>query len=321
VRSISLILVILLVAAVAAGVYFWWPLSVENGADQRVSPSTRPVADTNRVLRIGLVPEYDVFALRRSYQGVTKYLSQKLGRPVEVVTLTSYQAVLADFQERQIDGAFLGSLVALLAMDRYGAQVLVKPEQPGGVSTYRGVIFVRADSPIRSLDDLGGQSIAMLRATYAGSLFPISELVQRNLIMGHAAPRIIWMGTHDEVIDAVVSGRAAVGAVKDLRLDIFEKSHSNETLRRLATSKGVPNNALVMRSDLSKQLGQQIAQVLQEMDNDPEGRQALANLGAKRFVACSRDQYDPIYEMTESVGPAWALVGVTGEAPKRPKAK
>ena len=50
-----------------------------------------------------------------------------------------------------------------------GAKVLVKPTSDvGKPSTYRGVIFVRDDSPLRSLESLAGKTIVLVRATAAG---------------------------------------------------------------------------------------------------------------------------------------------------------
>ena len=316
----ALLIVTVIFAAILVGGYLFWPKSEEVPPPLNSGPTSQP-AGAGNLLRLGLVPEHDVFALKRSYKGMEKYLGEKLGRPVEFVTLSTYEAVLADFKERQIDGAFLGSLVALIAIDRYGAQVIAKPEQPDGVSTYRGIIFVRENSPVKSLDDLGGRSIGMLRATYAGSLFPLAELAKRNLLQGSSAPKMVWMGTHDEVIDAVVSGRVEVGAVKDLRLAAYEKRQPDVKLRRLATSKPVPNNALVLRGDVAEQLGRQIAEILRIMENEPEGRGALSGIGAKRFIACRRDEYDAILEMAEPLGSAWTLVGVNGQAPKRPESQ
>src|SRR4051794_19913862 len=98
------------------------------------------------VLRIGVIPERDIFEQRRRYLALAEYLSERLGRPVELVTAQSYEAMIGDLRDKQVDVAFLGSLVAVLAADRLDAQILVKPQLPGAISTYRGVIFVAENS-------------------------------------------------------------------------------------------------------------------------------------------------------------------------------
>lgn len=307
-----------MIAAAVAG--FVWLAWIQHSVRPATAlPSAQPTDSASEpVLRIGLVPEYDVFELRRSYQPLIRYLSHRLGRRVETVTLGTYEAVLLDFQDKQIDGAFLGALTAFLAMDRFDARVVAKPQRMDGTSTYQGVLFVRKDSPIQSLDQLPGHSIAMLRATTAGSLYPLAEMAKRGYLDRTDAPRFAWMGTHDEVIEAVIAGRAEVGAVKSVRLNSFEQAHGDKIIRRLATSPAVPNNALILRSDIAEQWGAKLTQVLLEMDQDPAGQEALKTLGVTRFVPCATQEYDVLFEMIETVGPFWSEVGISGPAPKRP---
>ena len=268
-------------------------------------------------LRIGVIPERDIFAQRRRYLALGDYLSGQLDRPVKFVTLRTYQAAFHDFASQEIDAAFLGSMAALLSIDRFGAQVLLKPELAGQITTYHGVIFVRGDSPIERVADLAGRSIAMVKTTTAGELFPLLQMKQAGLLNGPEPPQIAWSGTHDEVILDVIEGHADAGAAKNLRLDAFVAAHPEQPVRRLAESDPVPNNALILRADLADELGPELARVMLRMDQDAEGRQALAAFGAVRFVPCRAEEYAPICAMVEQLGPMWAQLGVTGPAPTR----
>jgi phosphonate transport system substrate-binding protein len=268
-------------------------------------------------LRIGLIPERDIFEQRRRYRALADYLAAKLGRPVELVSSNTYEGVLKDFAEARVDAAFLGSLVATLAMDRHDAQVLLKPEVEGKVTTYRGVILVRADSPIQSVDDLAGHSIAMVKATTAGDLFPMFEMVRRGLAQSPQPPEIKWVGTHDAVIREVAVGRADAGSAKDLRLDAYEAAHPAVRIRRLAASDPVPNNALVIRTGVADEIGPALARIMLAMDREEAGRETLAAFGAVRFVPCRPEEYEAVYEMADSLGEQWAALGVSGPPPKR----
>jgi phosphonate transport system substrate-binding protein len=278
-----------------------------------------PAAPQNSPITIGLVPERDIFHLRKRYLALTGYLGRKLNRPVDVVTVNTYQAVLQDFAERKVDAAFLGSLVAVLTVDRLGAQVLVKPVDEAGVSTYRGVIFVKDDSPVKRIDDLAGRSIAMVRTTLAGDLFPICEMHRAGLLDRDDPPRMVWVGTHDNVILETLSGRVDAGAVKNLRLDAYLAAHPDVKVRRLATSGDVANDALVIRADLAPTLGVELKQTLLDMDKDPAGTDALAGFGAVRFVPCGVEEYRTIYAMVEGLGGDWQRLAIDGPPPKLPQ--
>jgi len=271
------------------------------------------------LLRLGIVPERDIFRQRQRYRALAEYLSQRLSRQVELRTVRTYQDVIEDFREKKVEAAFLGSLVAVLAVDQLDAQVLLKTQLPGGICSYRGVIVVPEDSPIQSVQDLRGKRIAMVRTTLAGHLFPMAEFSRhRWLDDPSAAPTPLWVGTHDEVIGAVHAGQADAGALKDLRLHELEKVQQPKLrLRRLAISQAVPENALVVRRDVVDPLGAELAAELMKMDSTPQGRAVLEQFGAERFVPCSLEEYSAIYEMSELLAARWNAIGLSGAPPVR----
>ena len=271
------------------------------------------------VLRLGLTPERDILAHSNRYRGLADYISRRLGRPVQLVTVNTYEGVLKDFEEKKIEGAFLGSLVAALAIDRLGARPIIKPQRDDGSSSYHGVIFVRDDSPITRVTQLAGRSIAMVRTTTAGHIFPGCVIMRLGLWERPDQPRITWLGTHDDVAMQVMEGRADVGAIKNLRLEALLKSHPEWTIRRLARGKDVPNNALVLRGDVAGDLGPTLSNVLLTMGANPQGQAALRDMGVVRFVPCKHIDFLPLYNMVDCVLPAWKQIGVPGPPPRRPE--
>jgi phosphonate transport system substrate-binding protein len=302
------------VAAVATVVAMLWLGGTEPAGTDR---ATAQPASGIEPVRIGLIPERDIFEQRRRYMALADYISAKLGRPVELVTSRTYDNILDDFRQGRLDAAFLGSLMTVLTVDRLDARVLVKPRLAGGIESYRGVIFVAEDAPVQNVEDLSGRSIAMVRATTAGNLFPIYELMRRGLLPEDSPPPIVWVGTHDEVLLEVLAGRADAGALKDLRLESYLGSHPEVKVRRLASSDPVPENALVIRADVADSLGRQLQALLLGMVDEPQGRQALADFGAERFMPCAIQEYEAVYMMIDRLGEHWRRVGVEGPPPRR----
>ena len=169
VQSAGVVLLLVLVVAVLAWI----------GGDPVPAPRIGQAAassgelSTSSTLTLGLVPERDIFDQRHRYRQLADHLAQELHRPVRLVTLNTYEAVLLDLAEGEIDGAFLGSMVAVLAHDRLGVRLVAKPVYENDVSTYRGVLFVPGSSPLTTIQDLRGRSLAMVRTTTAGHLFPL----------------------------------------------------------------------------------------------------------------------------------------------------
>jgi len=299
-------------------VILWVERPQPTQADVARAPANEPTAG-KAPLRLGLVPERDIFAQRRHYRTLAEYLARRLDQPVELVTLGSYEQILSDFADHRVDAAFLGSFVTVLAVDRLGAQVLVKPAAADGKSTYHGVVFVRGDSPARSLSDLAGKRVVMVRATSAGSLFPLCQLRRSGLLEGPNAVKIRWVGTHDDAVQEVIDGAADAGAAKDSRLDQMQIEQPAIRLRRLATSDAVPENALVVRSDLSSRWGPRLTDVLSQMSSNDEGRAVLRDFGADRFAPSNIDEYRPVYQMCGDVNDrCWTMQGIPGAPPRWP---
>ena len=245
-------------------------------------------------------------------------MADRLDRPVQLVTSNTYEGILQDFAEKQIDGAFLGSLVTVLAMDRFGAKVVVRPELPGAISTYHGVIFVREDSPITRLEQLKGHTIAMVKVTTAGDAFSHCVMMRLGMLDSADRPRVVWVGTHDDVAVKVMEGSVDVGAIKNLRLDALMRDNPGWRIRRLAEGKRVPSNALVLRGEIAEALGGRISQVLLEMGGDTKGRQTLEAMGVARFVPCLTKDYAAVYDMVECIEKIWGQTGIPGPIPVRP---
>jgi len=290
-----------------------------------LAASGAPATGANRALRplrIGLIPERNLFEQRRAYQALATYLDKKLpATRVELVTTSTYAGILEDFRQPSdqggVDCAFLGSLVAVLAADRHDAQVLLKSESVRlsgeALSTYRGVLFVKDDSPIQSITDLANKRVAGVRTTTGGAVFPLFINGQmpedKNFEM-------LWSGTHEDVIREVAEGAADAGAVKDTRLEAYQRDHPDARFRRLAQTAAVPDNALLVRRDLPAETRDALVQTLLAMNATPEGQIVLAQMGIQRFLPCTLEEYASLYQMLRALGPRWSDLSLEGPAPK-----
>lgn len=125
-------------------------------------------------LRIGLIPEQNIFKQLERYQPLARYLSRKTGAGVELRILTRYGNIIDNFRSAKLDGAFFGSFTYALAHRKLGVEVLARPVAPDNASTYHGLIFVRKDSGIRDLAGMEGKRFVFVdKATTAGYLLPI----------------------------------------------------------------------------------------------------------------------------------------------------
>ncbi|WP_025322662.1 phosphate/phosphite/phosphonate ABC transporter substrate-binding protein [Deferrisoma camini] len=272
-------------------------------AARRVA-TARATVPVRRSLRIGVPPMRNIVALEAKYGGLARYLQARLGLPVDLVHQSSYTDLTEAFRTGRVNAAFAGSFAYLVAHAETGAEVLARPDY-GGVSHYRGVVFVRSDSPFRSLADLRGRRVVHAGlTTTAGQIFPMYALKMRGL----GPPQEFFgeftdAGSHEAALRQLLEGAADAAAAKDLVWGemVAENPALEGRLRELAASAPVPSNGFVAGPTVSPALRRQIRNLLLSMHESPQGRKALTDLGADRFLPTTDEDYQALYEMVQAL--------------------
>jgi phosphonate transport system substrate-binding protein len=257
-------------------------------------------------LRLGVLPERNIFRQLQRYEPVAAYLSARTGVTIRLSVLPRYGNIVRSFTTSGLDGAFFGSFTYALAHRRLGVEVLARPQMLNGSSTYFGVILVRRDSGIRDVHGLKGKRFAFVdQATTAGYLLPLGYFAHAGIkdyrtFLGEA----YFAGTHEDVIRDVLDGKADAGAAKSSVLERMagEDPRVMSDLTFLDRSPDVPENALALSPAVAPGVRERIRHVMLTMHEDPQGREALAQLGAIRFILTRDEDYAPVYRYAAEVG-------------------
>ena len=121
-----------------------------------------PVEAGPEPLRLGVIAGRSIAATMAALGPVADDLQGELGRPVEILPLSSYSAMIDAQVQRRIDGGFF-SASAFAAADAACSclEPLVAPQAADGTLAYHAVIVARAGGGIASLADLAGKSVAV----------------------------------------------------------------------------------------------------------------------------------------------------------------
>jgi len=263
-------------------------------------------SDDSSVIKIGLIPEQDIRKMSERYKPLAEYLGKKLNLRVILVYLDNYGEVCDKFINKQLDAAFFGSFSYALTHAKAKVEPLVRPEYQG-TSTYRGLIIVRKDSHIRNIEDMKGKRLVLVhRATYAGYLYPLVYFRQHgvNNLEGYFSS-VIFAGSHDKAIFAVLRGEADVAISKDLvyKRIIRENPDLEKKLMILYASGSVPSNALCVSKDFDSLLRDKIKNILLNLDKDKDAGSVLEALGgASRFIKTDDADYRYLYETIKALG-------------------
>jgi phosphonate transport system substrate-binding protein len=186
---------------------------------------------------------------------------------------------------------------AMILADRGGAQPLLMTERDG-VAGYRTLYFVRADSPVREIDDLRGRSIAFQNRFSTSSYYvPAIELLDRGLRlevllspMDRPAPDSVGyvFGRSELNVSAWVhKGLVDAGAMSNL--DWINPQRVPPSYRRdfriVRETPEFPRALEMVRGDLEPRVRERLREVLLGAADDPDAREALLRFfKTTRFV-------------------------------------
>jgi phosphonate transport system substrate-binding protein len=262
--------------------------------------------DTWPSLRIGLIPERDIFSQKQRYEPIAEYLSKRVKAKVELVVLSRYGNIIENFVSNRLDGAFFGSFTGALAHRKLNVEAVARPEYPNGTSTYHGLLLVRKDSGITSVQHMRGKRFAYVdKATTAGYLLPLYYFKTHGIDDPDTLLKETYFaGTHEGVIYDVLEQKAEIGAAKNTIFSLLASSDPriSQELSILARSPDVPENALCVRADLDESIKNGLRIALLSMDQDNAGRAILSDFGAARFIDTTKDDYKAVFDYAETIG-------------------
>jgi phosphonate transport system substrate-binding protein len=281
-------------------------LSSVSGCKESKTPPAKAKPPDEKSIIIGLIPEQNIFRQMERYEPLASYLSKKIGAKIKLKVLPRYGNIIDNFVIEGMDGAFFGSFTYSLAHAKLGVEVLARPEDEEGVSSYHGLLFVRKDSNIATAADMKGKRFAFVdKATTAGYLLPMAFFKQHG-IGNHQTylKEFYFAGTHEDVIYDVLHKKTDIGAAKNT---VFERLAKNDQrisseLLIIEKSPAVPENGLAVRKDLEDSLKKKLKEALLDMHNEPEGRDVLLKFGARSFVGTDDRDYWPVSAYAEKIG-------------------
>jgi phosphonate transport system substrate-binding protein len=231
-------------------------------------------------LLFGRVPAENLFVLRRRAEPFMSVLSDALGVPVRTRILSTYERVIEAMVAGEFDLVTIGPAGLIEAWSQGARYRAVCAPVRAGRSSYRSLIIAKEDSEIEDLEGLRDREIAFVsRRSTGGYLAAAATLRAAGLRPLSYQPTFV--GSYDNVIDRVVHGSAAAGAIfEDAR--VFSKNPlAIRGTRILATSSAIPNEPVAVAESLFEQhpeLMERLVATLLNIHESPDTVEALRSL-------------------------------------------
>lgn len=243
--------------------------------------------ESRRELIFGVEPAGSERAQTMIWLPLLEHLSIQLGLPVRLATVNDRQSFDACLKSGFYDIVFMNPYHYITANNRDGYRAIARQ----GDERVQGLLVVGHDSPIKSLDDLTGQTAAF-STPYS---FADSILVQSAIDDAGVTVSPVFFQSQAAVYSAVSQGSIAVGGGTPDSFTTLD-APIRSALRILHVTQDVTPNAFAVHTSLSIDLRTRILDVLATVgDHAPE---ALDDLSIGAIVPARDADWDKLRAMS-----------------------
>jgi phosphate/phosphite/phosphonate ABC transporters, periplasmic binding protein len=256
-----------------------------------------------KVLRVGFVPAEDAQQVIQNAQPIVAILEKQLGMEVQPFVATDYTGVVEALRGNKLDIAFLTPASYVLAKNEANVRVVLKSERKGSPYYYAAII-TRADSGIKTLEDLRGKTFAFGDpVSTSANVFPRKMFHERGIDPVRDFKQILYSGGHDATVLAVLNGKVDAGATYANSPDnndtawmrYLKNPEDVKKIRAIAFSEPIPADNLVINGSLDERTAKKIEDTFIELSRDPKGKQMLRDLyQIDGFVPATDKDYDSV---------------------------
>jgi phosphate/phosphite/phosphonate ABC transporter binding protein len=198
------------------------------------------------VLRYGVVQYSAPDKVTGQHQPIADYLQEKLDRRVELVMAADDKDLIQKLFDGEVQLAALSAYAYIRAARRneFGLVLLAKPVTSGGPS-YQGLILTRADSGVRTLEDLRGKSFCYVSpGSSSGFLYPRALLRQEGIDPDKDLGPSSFGQEHLNTLRLLDRGQCAAAAVYAKTLEDGDRAGiPSERFHQLAATERIPYDA------------------------------------------------------------------------------
>jgi phosphonate transport system substrate-binding protein len=276
---------------------------------------TAELGSEENPVKLHFVPSVDAKVIEDNSKIFKTYLEKSTPYKFEVTIPQSYVAVVEAFGTKRADVAAFNTFGYILAHEKYGAEAKLTVLRHG-IATYQSQFIVKADSPIKKLEDLAGKKVAFVEpASTSGYLLPLKTLNERGI----KPKETVFAGKHDNVVSMVYNGQVDAGATFYSPPHVNEKGEEEmEDARRLvltqypdvkekviilSLSESITNDPVVFRKEMPEEMKTKIVDAMIAFVQTEEGKSAFkAIYGITEVKKATDADYDAARAMLKAAG-------------------
>ena len=159
-------------------------------------------------LVFAIIPAENASGVTERFQPLMDYLSKQLGTKVTLRIANDYAAVIEGQRAGNIQiasygpSSFARALMTGAKIDAFAIEVNLD-----GTKGYHSVLYVKADSPYKSIEDLKGKNLCLVDPnSTSGNNVPRYALNKMGLKPDDFFGKVVYAGSHENAVIAVQQG-------------------------------------------------------------------------------------------------------------------
>jgi phosphonate transport system substrate-binding protein len=261
-------------------------------------------------IRFGILPMGSAGESREQWRPLLEDLARRLRHPVMQVSVGSYAGLSSAIAGQRVDVAFVSGQLAVDAVTRQRMTVVARFVRGDGSNDNAALLIVRADGPIRGLNELLAKAGRWRYArgeklSVCGYLAPEAMVFAPRGLNSDTFFARVREASHQGNALALANGEVDVASGSAAELDLFRQNFPDEAaaLRVIWRSPPIPTGVLVVSDGMAGPLRGQLIAFLRDYgaaadDRGARERARLARIpGLFRFAVADDGVLQPVVDM------------------------
>lgn len=250
---------------------------------------TSTVTFAKNAYSVGVVPQFEPRKISHIWQPILSEASKLSGLQLQLKASANMQAFEKQLSDGSFDFAYMSPYHAITARLDQGYQPLLRDT----ARKLYGIIVVKKDSPIQSVQALDGQTVAFPSPSALGAtLMPKAELFRKfNITLDS-----LYTTSHSSVYLNVIMGTAIAGGGVQKTFDQQNKK-VRDKLRTLYTTESILPHPISVHPRVLQTDQERFKSAFLSLGLDVKKKHLLAKVPIKKIGSANINDYESVKEL------------------------
>lgn len=246
-------------------------------------------------LIFGINPFVAPEIIKKNYLPILNAVTAKIGCKARIVIVSDYDALGSSIASGKADIGWFSPFAYVSARNKTDLVPLATPKVNNSTS-YEGYIITHRNRQINSLDELKGKRFGFVdKKSASGYIYPTALLASHGKTPDTFFSDTLFLGSHNQVIEAVLNGTIDAGATYSEAFAEAAKSGLNTNdIQIIARTEPIPKDVIAARSAIGDDKIQALIEAFSQLSDTKAEYSFLKQAHINSFVKTSDENYNVV---------------------------